>query len=164
MVFKDWEKMNSEIAELGLWDDDEQPLPTSECMAGAGSALRRHKSQQHCYAFAGMGAGQRHCPVCKSTQLEETHRCCTSALGAWRPLCQGPRGSLLLCLRSVKGPRVTWSLAMAPCPQTSCTRGRPSTGARTSTAEGAAWSAEEAAAVGFPAQGYGFTGRWAWER
>ena len=30
-VFKDWEKMGSEIADLGLWDDEEQPLPTSEC-------------------------------------------------------------------------------------------------------------------------------------
>lgn len=31
VVFKDWEKMGSEIAELGLWDDEEQPLPTSKC-------------------------------------------------------------------------------------------------------------------------------------
>jgi hypothetical protein len=31
-VFKDWEKMGSEIAELGLYNDEEQPLPTSESL------------------------------------------------------------------------------------------------------------------------------------
>ena len=29
VAFKDWEKMGSQISELGLWDDDEQPLPTN---------------------------------------------------------------------------------------------------------------------------------------
>lgn len=26
---RDWDKMGSDISELGLWDDDEQPLPTN---------------------------------------------------------------------------------------------------------------------------------------
>lgn len=80
VVFKDWEKMNSEIAELGLWDDDEQPLPTSECTAGAGDALRHSKpQQQYCYAFAGLGGGQRRLRVLDNT-MSGAHRCYTSAL------------------------------------------------------------------------------------
>jgi len=32
---RDWEKMGSDISELGLWDDDEQPLPTNVMYPGA---------------------------------------------------------------------------------------------------------------------------------
>lgn len=31
---KDWERMGSQISELGLWDDDEQPLPTNVMYPG----------------------------------------------------------------------------------------------------------------------------------
>lgn len=35
VAFRDWDKMGSEIGELGLWDDDEQPLPTNVMYPGA---------------------------------------------------------------------------------------------------------------------------------
>ncbi|KAG2494845.1 hypothetical protein HYH03_007085 [Edaphochlamys debaryana] len=40
VVFKDWEKMGSEISELGLWDDDEQPLPTNVMYPGTSQYWR----------------------------------------------------------------------------------------------------------------------------
>ncbi|GLC37105.1 hypothetical protein PLESTB_001391200 [Pleodorina starrii] len=40
VVFKDWEKMGSEIAELGLWDDEEQPLPTNIMYPGTSQYWR----------------------------------------------------------------------------------------------------------------------------
>ncbi|GIL74993.1 hypothetical protein Vretimale_2596 [Volvox reticuliferus] len=40
VVFKDWEKMGSEIAELGLWEDDEQPLPTNIMYPGTSQYWR----------------------------------------------------------------------------------------------------------------------------
>ncbi|PNW85812.1 hypothetical protein CHLRE_03g204350v5 [Chlamydomonas reinhardtii] len=39
-VFKDWEKMGSEIADLGLWDDEEQPLPTNIMYPGTSQYWR----------------------------------------------------------------------------------------------------------------------------
>ncbi|KXZ53471.1 hypothetical protein GPECTOR_7g921 [Gonium pectorale] len=40
VVFKDWQKMGSEIAELGLWDDEEQPLPTNIMYPGTSQYWR----------------------------------------------------------------------------------------------------------------------------
>jgi hypothetical protein len=34
VAYKDWSKLGSEISELGLWDDDEQPLPTNVMYPG----------------------------------------------------------------------------------------------------------------------------------
>jgi ATP-dependent Clp protease protease subunit len=34
VAYKDWGKLGSEISELGLWDDDEQPLPTNVMYPG----------------------------------------------------------------------------------------------------------------------------------
>lgn len=40
VVYKDWEKMGSEIANLGLYDDDEQPLPTNVMYPGTSQYWR----------------------------------------------------------------------------------------------------------------------------
>ena len=37
---KDWEKMGSEISQLGLWDDEEQPLPTNVMYPGTSEYWR----------------------------------------------------------------------------------------------------------------------------
>mmetsp|Transcript_392 Transcript_392/g.986 ORF Transcript_392/g.986 Transcript_392/m.986 type:complete len:310 (-) Transcript_392:183-1112(-) len=37
---RDWEKMGSDISELGLWDDDEQPLPTNVMYPGTSDYWR----------------------------------------------------------------------------------------------------------------------------
>jgi hypothetical protein len=49
---RDWDKMDSDISELGLWDDDEQPLPTNVMYPGAWAWL---------HAFVQWGAVV--CPV-----------------------------------------------------------------------------------------------------
>lgn len=40
MVFKDWDKMGSEIGHLGLMDDDEQPLPSNVMYPGTSTYWR----------------------------------------------------------------------------------------------------------------------------
>lgn len=40
VVYKDWENMGSEIANLGLYDDDEQPLPTNVMYPGTSQYWR----------------------------------------------------------------------------------------------------------------------------
>lgn len=38
--YKDWEQLGSEISELGLWDDEEQPLPTNVMYPGTSEYWR----------------------------------------------------------------------------------------------------------------------------
>lgn len=40
VVYKDWETMGSQVAELGLFDDDEQPLPTNVMYPGTSDYWR----------------------------------------------------------------------------------------------------------------------------
>jgi len=40
VAHKDWSKLNSQISELGLWDDDEQPLPTNVMYPGTSEYWR----------------------------------------------------------------------------------------------------------------------------
>ena len=35
-MYKDWDKLNSDISELGLMDDNEQPLPSNIMFVGGG--------------------------------------------------------------------------------------------------------------------------------
>ena len=56
IVYKDWDKMASEIGNLGLMDDDEQPLPSNVMYPG---------TSKYCECRAGYGAGWGRCwPAC----------------------------------------------------------------------------------------------------